>query len=37
MVNENQKLTPDREQNRRGFDNGYEYKLFGSLQPGQSV
>jgi hypothetical protein len=33
MVNEHQKLTPDREQNRRGFDQGYEYKLFGTFSP----
>ncbi len=29
MLNENQKLAPDREQINFGFDNGYEYKLFG--------
>ncbi|HEX3816704.1 MAG TPA: hypothetical protein VHW03_00260 [Chthoniobacterales bacterium] len=29
MLNENKKLAPDREQVNFGFDNGYEYKLFG--------
>lgn len=29
MLNENQKLAPDREQINFGFDNNYEYKLFG--------
>jgi hypothetical protein len=29
MLNENQKLAPDREQVNFGFDNNYEYKLFG--------
>ncbi len=29
MLNENQKLAPDREQVNFGFDNGYEYKLSG--------
>ncbi len=29
MLNENQKLAPDREQINFGFDNGYEYKLSG--------
>ncbi|HEY1771238.1 MAG TPA: hypothetical protein VGG02_13385 [Chthoniobacterales bacterium] len=29
VLNENQKLAPDREQVNFGFDNGYEYKLFG--------
>ena len=33
MINEHQKLTPDREQNRRGFDQNYEYKLFGTFSP----
>ncbi|MEO8044805.1 MAG: hypothetical protein ABI674_07850 [Spartobacteria bacterium] len=31
MLNENQKLAPDREQINFGFDNGYEYKLYGSF------
>jgi hypothetical protein len=29
MMNENQKLAPDREQVNFGFDNGYEYKIYG--------
>ena len=29
MLNENQKLAPDREQINFGFDNNYEYKLYG--------
>jgi hypothetical protein len=29
MLNEKQKLAPDREQREFGFDNNYEYKLFG--------
>ncbi len=29
MLNENQKLAPDREQVNFGFDNNYEYRLFG--------
>lgn len=29
MLNENQKLAPDREQLNFGFDNNYEYKLYG--------
>ncbi|MFV0338559.1 MAG: hypothetical protein ACK5LK_10010 [Chthoniobacterales bacterium] len=29
MLNEQQKLTPDRERNQIGSDNDYEYKLFG--------
>jgi hypothetical protein len=29
MLNEKQKLAPDREQVKFGFDNNYEYKLFG--------
>jgi hypothetical protein len=29
MFNENQKLAPDREQINFGFDNNYEYKLYG--------
>ena len=29
MLNENQKLAPDREQLNFGFDNNYEYKLWG--------
>ncbi len=31
MLNENQKLAPDREQINFGFDNGYEYKLEGNF------
>lgn len=33
MVNEHQKLAPDRAQNKLGGDNGYEYKLFGTFSP----
>ena len=29
MLNENQKLAPDREQINFGFDNNYEYRLYG--------
>lgn len=29
MLNEKQKLAPDREQVKFGFDNNYEYKLYG--------
>lgn len=29
MLNENQKLAPDREQIDFGFDNNYEYRLYG--------
>jgi hypothetical protein len=29
MLNEKQKLAPDREQRKFGFDNNYEYKLMG--------
>ena len=29
MLNENQKLAPDREQMNFGCDNNYEYKLYG--------
>jgi hypothetical protein len=29
MLNENRKLAPDREQINFGFDNNYEYKLYG--------
>lgn len=29
MLNENEKLAPDREQVNFGFDNNYEYKLYG--------
>ncbi len=29
MLNENQKLAPDREQVNFGYDNNYEYKLYG--------
>jgi hypothetical protein len=31
MLNEKQKLAPDREQVKFGFDNNYEYKLHGSF------
>ena len=31
MLNEKQKLAPDREQVKFGFDNNYEYKLYGSF------
>jgi hypothetical protein len=31
MLNENQKLAPDREIRQFGFDNGYEYKLYGDF------
>jgi len=31
MLNEKQKLAPDREQLRFGFDNNYEYKLWGNF------
>lgn len=31
MLNENQKLAPDRELGKIGSDNNYEYKLFGSF------
>jgi hypothetical protein len=31
MLNEKQKLAPDRERVNFGFDNNYEYKLFGSF------
>ena len=33
MMNEHQKLAPDRAQNNLGADDGYEYKLFGSFSP----
>jgi hypothetical protein len=33
MVNEHQKLAPDREQNLLGSDNGSEYKLYGAFSP----
>ena len=33
MVNEHQKLAPDRERNNIGSDNGYEYKLYGAFSP----
>ncbi len=36
MLNEQQKLAPDREQNRLGYDNNYEYRLMGSFS-GASV
>ena len=29
MLNEQKKLAPDREQNQIGYDNNYEYKLYG--------
>ena len=31
MLNENQKLAPDRDQGTLGIDNGHEYKLFGGF------
>ena len=31
MLNEKQKLAPDREQVKFGFDNNYEYKLYGAF------
>ena len=36
MLNENQKLAPDREQINFGYDNNYEYKLYGDFT-GQTV
>jgi hypothetical protein len=36
MLNENQKLAPDREQMNFGTDNNYEYKLYGNFS-GQTV
>lgn len=36
MLNEQQKLAPDREQNKIGSDNNYEYKLLGNFS-GQTV
>jgi hypothetical protein len=36
MLNEQQKLAPDREQGKIGTDNNYEYKLFGDFS-GQTV
>ncbi|HSH39852.1 MAG TPA: hypothetical protein VK993_13840 [Chthoniobacterales bacterium] len=33
MVNEHQKLAPDRAQNNLGSDDGHEYKLFGTFSP----
>ena len=36
MLNEKQKLAPDREQMKFGMDNNYEYKLYGSFS-GQPV
>lgn len=36
MLNEQQKLAPDREQNRLGSDNNYEYRLTGRFS-GESV
>ncbi len=31
MLNENSKLAPDRQQINFGFDNGYEYRLYGKF------
>jgi hypothetical protein len=31
MLNENSKLAPDRDLGKVGFDNGYEYKLYGDF------
>ena len=31
MLNENQKLAPDRELGKLGSDNNYEYKLYGGF------
>ena len=36
MFNEKEKLAPDREQLNFGFDNNYEYKLYGNFS-GQTV
>ena len=36
MLNENQRLAPDRESGTLGTDNGYEYKLYGSFS-GETV
>src|SRR4051794_34649951 len=36
MMNEQQKLAPDRELGKLGYDNGYEYKLTGDFS-GQTV
>jgi hypothetical protein len=36
MLNENEKLAPDREQMNFGSDNNYEYRLYGSFS-GQTV
>jgi hypothetical protein len=36
MLNEKQKLAPDREQVNFGFDNNYEYKLYGNFS-GENV
>jgi len=36
MMNENEKLAPDRASGKLGTDNGYEYKLFGSFS-GETV
>ena len=33
MMNEHQKLAPDRAENNLGADDGYEYKLFGTFSP----
>ena len=36
MLNENEKLAPDREQLNFGSDNNYEYRLYGNFS-GQTV
>lgn len=36
VFNEKEKLAPDREERRFGFDNNYEYKLYGNFS-GQTV
>ena len=36
MLNEQTKLAPDRELGKLGYDNGYEYKLYGDFS-GQTV
>jgi len=35
MMNEQEKLAPDREKGVLGTDNGYEYKLYGHFNPGK--
>ena len=37
MLNEKQKLAPDRERLNFGSDNNYEYKLYGYFQRRQSL